>query len=94
MTPAQRFEAYHSQRFPNTVGTLNAGENLRALLQDYWLAGYAQGQAGLREYGQHKKDCALVFAPGCDANCMQSHKCTCGLHALLPAEAGGGTDAS
>ena len=48
MTDAQQqFELHHEAHFPTParLGTLNAVENLAELLQDYFLAGYAAGQA-------------------------------------------------
>ena len=42
-TAAKRFEVYHTTRFPRQIGTLNAGENLRALLYEYWFVGRQDG---------------------------------------------------
>ena len=45
----EAFEAYHKQRFPQMLGTLNAGENLSTLLRDYWLTAHQQGRVEERE---------------------------------------------
>lgn len=80
MTPEQRFEEWWFR-----VPQPSPQEEHENIARTAFLAGYAQGQAALDPYVQHTKKCREPWD-----NPPAWWKCTCGLDAVLPAEAGGG----